>query len=80
MRFVEVPKNQYFGGGIEFTFTTNPYGEKRSDFYGKILCERFEELARLMIKVDPQAAIRAFGAAMQYVSVQAADTSNPKAA
>jgi hypothetical protein len=32
--------------------------------------EQFEELARLMVEADPQAAIRAFGAAMQDVEIQ----------
>jgi hypothetical protein len=32
--------------------------------------KQFEDLARLMIETDPQAAIRAFGAAMRHIEIQ----------
>jgi hypothetical protein len=52
-------------GYIAFGFQTNPGGLRSSDFSGYIEPKQFEELARLMTKADLQAAIRAFGAAMQ---------------
>jgi hypothetical protein len=42
--------------------STNPDGVRRSTFGAGIGPNQFEELARLMVEVDPRAAIRAFGA------------------
>jgi hypothetical protein len=46
-------------------FRTNPKGEKPSDFDVSILSENFGMLARTMMHADPEAAIKAFGAALQ---------------
>jgi hypothetical protein len=56
-------------GRVHFTFYCKG-GRGGSDFTGHILPEQFRDLARIMVQVDPQAAIRAFGAAMQHISVQ----------
>lgn len=55
-------------GHIEMRFGTG--GEERqSSYYAPIGEGRFAELAQAMIKANPQAAIRAFGAAMQSVEI-----------
>ena len=56
-------------GGAEY------YGTKMSErFFIPIEPEAFADLAREMIKADPQAAIRAFGKAMQEIEISALDT------
>ena len=55
---------------LEIGFSTNPNGQRRSTFSAPIGPKRFEELARLMVEADPQAAIRAFGAAMKDAEIQ----------
>ncbi len=69
-------------GYLEIGFTTNPDGQRRSAFSAGISPEQFEELAQLMVEADPQAAIRAFGAAMRDVEIQKleADSSETVAA
>jgi hypothetical protein len=57
-------------GYLEIGFSTNPDGRRRSTFNAPIGPDQFEELARLMVEADPQAAIRAFGAAMKDVEIQ----------
>ena len=57
-------------GYLEIGFSTNPSGQRRSTFTAGIGPNQFEEMARLMIEADPQAAIRAFGAAMKDVEIQ----------
>jgi hypothetical protein len=57
-------------GFIGIHFSTNADRRSRSYFSAGIGPNQFEELARLMVEVDPQAAIRAFGAAMQDVEIQ----------
>jgi hypothetical protein len=66
-------------GYLEIGFSTNPDGRRRSTFSAGIGPNKFEELARLMVEADPQAAIRAFGAAMQDVEIQKRET-NPSEA
>ena len=61
-------------GYIGIQFSTKPDGLRRSHFRAAIGPAKFEELARLMVEVDPQAAIRAFGAAMQDVEIQKRET------
>jgi hypothetical protein len=50
--------------------SANPDGVRRSTFGAGIGPNQFEELARLMVEVDPRAAIRAFGAGMRDVEVE----------
>jgi hypothetical protein len=73
-------RESHWGGLIEIGFCSNPDGERRSTFEAYIVPDDFAELAKLMLKADPQAAIRAFGAALQDVSVQAVENSGEKAA
>lgn len=61
-------------GFIGIQFSTNPNGIRRSTFSAGIGPKKFEELARMMIEVDPQAAIRAFGAVMKEVEIQIRET------
>jgi hypothetical protein len=57
-------------GYIGIHFSTNLDGRGRSYFSAGIGPSNFEDLARMMVEVDPQAAIRAFGAAMRDVEIQ----------
>jgi len=57
-------------GFIGISFSTSPDGRHRSHFAAGIDPKKFEELARLMVEADAQAAIRAFGAAMLDVQIQ----------
>ncbi len=59
-------------GYLEIGFSTD--GQRRNTFSAPIDPKQFEELARLMVEADPQAAIRAFGAAMQDVEIQKRET------
>jgi hypothetical protein len=59
-------------GFIGIQFTTKPDG--RSQFSAGIGPAKFEELARMMIEADPQAAVRAFGAAMKDIEIQKRET------
>jgi len=49
---------------MEIKFATNPNGLNRSRFTVPIPSSEFGELAKKMIEADPQAAIKAFGAAI----------------
>jgi hypothetical protein len=57
-------------GYIGIHFSTDPDRHNRSYFSAGINPHKFEELARLMVEADPQAAVRAFGAAIQDVEIQ----------
>jgi hypothetical protein len=46
-------------------FRTNPKGEKPSDFDVSIVPENFKMLAQAMMHADSEAAIKAFGTALQ---------------
>jgi hypothetical protein len=59
---------------IGIHFSTNPDGHNRNTFNAGINPCQFEGLARLMVEADPQAAIRAFGAAMMDVEIQKPET------
>jgi hypothetical protein len=59
-------------GYIGIQFSTNAE-LKPSHFSAGVGPGKFEALARLMVEVDPQAAIRAFGAAMNDITVQKLD-------
>jgi hypothetical protein len=50
--------------GLQIGFETNPGGQG-SLFKGYIVSADFGDLAKQMLGADPQAAIRAFGAALQ---------------
>jgi hypothetical protein len=67
--------NSFQGAGyLQISFSTNPDGQKRSTFSAPIGPKQFEELARLMVEADPQAAIRAFGSAMKDIEIQKRET------
>lgn len=51
--------------GLRLAFVTNPDGQRRSLFSSHISSESFQELAQVMMKANPQAAIRAFGSAIK---------------
>jgi hypothetical protein len=57
-------------GYLEIGFSTNPNGQRRSTFTAGIGPYQFGEMARLMVEADPQAAIRAFGAAIKDIEIQ----------
>ena len=59
------PEEQRMPGHIEFGFITNASGLRQSDFHGHIMPGEFVELAAAMMAANPDAAIRAFGAALQ---------------
>jgi hypothetical protein len=61
-------------GYIGIHFSTKPDLRNRSYFSAGINPNRFEELARLMVEADPQAATRAFGMAMKDVEIQKRET------
>ncbi|MDN3276954.1 hypothetical protein QWJ07_22015 [Frankia sp. RB7] len=46
---------------------------KPSHFSAGVEPDKFEALARMMVEVDPQAAIRAFGAVMNDITIQKRD-------
>ena len=69
VHFHAFPKDRRTDGHIQFGFVTPPKGEKQSHFGGYIEPEKFEELALLMFKAHPQAAIKAFGAALQQIEM-----------
>jgi hypothetical protein len=50
--------------GLQIGFETNPGGQG-SFFKGYILSADFGDLAKELLRADPEAAIRAFGAALQ---------------
>jgi hypothetical protein len=56
------------------TFVVFGYGSKLtlivSEFYAHISPREFSALARMMMETDPQAAIIAFGEALQTVQIQ----------
>lgn len=54
--------------GLQIDFEDNP-GGKGSYFNAYILSGDFGQLAREMLKADPQAAVRAFGTALQEVDI-----------
>ena len=56
----------------------NPDGVRRSTFGAGIGPNQFEELARLMVEVDPRAAIRAFGAGMRDVEIEKREVNSSK--
>jgi hypothetical protein len=58
---VSYPKNRH---GVRLTFQTG-FECNHSDFEAIIWSECFASLAELMMQIDPDAAIRAFGAALQ---------------
>ena len=51
-------------GYLKFGFTTNPDGDKQSTFHVRVDTDEFEYVAKEMMKADPQAAIKAFAAAI----------------
>lgn len=53
---------------IHIQFVTNPDRERRSAFWTGLGPRNFTELARLMMKANAPAAIRAFGVALQEYS------------
>jgi hypothetical protein len=58
---------------LEIRFVTNPDGQRSSLFSSAIVPEQFEEVARMMMEADPQAAVRAFGAVLQTAEVKRLD-------
>jgi hypothetical protein len=52
-------------GYLEAGFSTNREGQKKSTFNMAIYARDFETLALEMVKANPEAAIKAFGVAMQ---------------
>src|SRR3954467_798610 len=79
MAFGAFPKDRRGDGFIEFGFETNPKGKPSSSFCGSFCGEQFEELALLMVRADPQAAIRAFGTAMMEIKVEGSSDKLSKA-
>ncbi len=67
LQVVRVPGDFRF---LALSFVTNPDGERSSQFSTGIDPKQFEELARMMMDADPQAAVRAFGTALQTAEVQ----------
>jgi hypothetical protein len=56
---------------IKFGLSTDrPSVRNSSQFTGYITTDKFSHLAKLMFEADPEAAIRAFGAAMQEADIQ----------
>jgi len=66
-------------GYIGIQLSTNAE-RKPSHFSAGIGPNKFEALARMMVEVDPQAAIRAFGAVMNDITVQKRDDTEATAA
>jgi hypothetical protein len=54
---------------IELSFETNPHGQRSSQFSAAISPSQFEDVARMMMEADAQAAIRAFGVVMQSAAI-----------
>lgn len=52
-------------GYVVISFATNPGGMRKQSYAVTIRPSDFERVASEMLKADPEAAIRAFGAAMQ---------------
>jgi hypothetical protein len=69
VHFHAMPTDRRADGHIQFGFFTPAKGAKQSHFGGQIELEKFEELALLMLKAHPQAAIKAFGAALQQIEM-----------
>jgi hypothetical protein len=61
------------GRWLVIGFDTNPGGGKRQSYSVVAMPDDFEELAIAMLKADPEAAIRAFGAALQGFELSSAD-------
>jgi hypothetical protein len=57
--------NADWSGAVWIAFRTNPDGLRRQCYNVSISGNEFTELAQLMMKANPTAAIKAFGAAMQ---------------
>jgi hypothetical protein len=55
---------------LELRFATNADGKNVGCFETAIYPRHFAELARMMVEADPEAAIHAFGAAMQTAEVE----------
>lgn len=53
-----------FTGTVSLTFAMPAAGGGKSDFEVEILSGGFGELARKMVEVNPEAALRAFGEAL----------------
>jgi hypothetical protein len=62
---------------IEVGFSEGPNG---SSLHTTIVPDQFEHVARIMMTADPQAAIRAFGAAMQEAEITRAQDESVSAA
>ena len=57
-------------GWIRISFATNPDGRIQQRYQVVISPKDFEDVAREMLRADPEKAIRAFGAAMQDFEVR----------
>jgi len=61
-------------------YLSAPFDTVQSSYDVVIGLNEFRELAELMMKADPQAAIRAFGAAMQTAEIPAEQQAKTKIA
>src|SRR6516165_5590810 len=55
---------------LSLTFVTSPDGVASSRFHTAIHPRHFAEVAQMMVEADPEAAIRAFGKAMENVHIE----------
>jgi len=55
---------------LRLRFVTNPDGKARSEFRSAIYPMHFVDVAQMMMEANPEAAIRAFGRAMENAQVQ----------
>jgi hypothetical protein len=55
---------------LSLTFVTSPDGVADSRFHGTIQPRHFTDVAQMMVEADLEAAIRAFGKAMENVRIQ----------
>jgi hypothetical protein len=72
-RFIGGEKDSKVIPGLTLAFSLPQGGKKQTRYEIPILDRDFGELADIMMKADPQAAIRAFGKAMQNVQIPISD-------
>jgi len=77
LHVVSMPNDFRF---LELRFATNPDGRRSTLFSTGISAKHFEEVARMMIEADPEAAIRAFGTAMQAAQIQRREPNSSESA
>ena len=61
---------------LRFSFVTNPGGQKQTNFDSYINPRNFTQLAAMMVEADPEFAVKAFGQALQLVSVAKSEKSH----